>query len=210
MPPDGIRDYHAGNIISEQALPIEAKQTAILASALPVIGPVVRGVNSVVYGAEAFSELGNNLPLPSRLALATPNGVTVAGVLEAAPAIAVEGISAGVVTAAAGNILPPDDFTSLSFVRKADGKDHTPKVNSAPKERIQRTKEDVINHFNELKKDGSWRFNNEDKTYVNETSGEKRWADYLHNEIECNEGNKAWVIDPVTGKVLDKKGHLLK
>ncbi|MDR2779451.1 MAG: hypothetical protein LBB16_04205 [Puniceicoccales bacterium] len=33
---------------------------------------------------------------------------------------------------------------------------------------------------------------------------------YLHKEIECNKGDKAWAIDPVTGKVLDKKGHLLK
>lgn len=35
------------------------------------------------------------------------------------------------VAAAAGGILPPDDFSSLSFARKADGRDHTPKVGKA-------------------------------------------------------------------------------
>ncbi|MDR1528273.1 MAG: hypothetical protein LBS22_01650 [Puniceicoccales bacterium] len=132
--------------------------------------------------------------------------------MEAVPSIAVEGAGVGVITAAAaaGSILPPDDFSSLSFARKADGKDHAPKVDPAPKEWIRRTSEDVKGHFKQLKEDRSWRFNKEDKTYVNKTTGEKRWADYLHNEIECNKGNRSWVIDPVTGETLDKKGHLLK
>jgi hypothetical protein len=53
--------------------------------------------------------------------------------LEVVPAIAGEGAGAGVITtaAAAGSILPPDDFSSLSFARKADGRDHTPKVGKA-------------------------------------------------------------------------------
>jgi hypothetical protein len=54
--------------------------------------------------------------------------------LEVAPATAgvAEGIGAGtVITAAAGNILPPDNVTSLSFARKADGKDPTSKIGKA-------------------------------------------------------------------------------
>jgi predicted house-cleaning noncanonical NTP pyrophosphatase (MazG superfamily) len=147
---------------------------------------------------------------PGGLTLATPNGATVTGALEAVPSIAVEGTGAGIITTAAGALLP-DDFTSLSFARKADGKDHAPKIEPTPKERIRRTGEDVTNHFKKLGKDG-WERSMKDgkKIYINKDTGEKRWADYLHNEIECNKGNKSWVIDPVTEKVLDKKGHLLK
>jgi hypothetical protein len=103
-----------------------------------------------------------------------------------------------------------------SVSRKADGKGGTSKSQkpgqSITKERIQRTPQDVTNHFKELKKDPSWVPSKEDgkKVYKNRLTGEKRWPDLFHNEIECNNGNKSWVIDPVTGKVLDKKGHLLK
>jgi hypothetical protein len=65
---------------------------------------------------------------PDRMTFAIPSGATVTEVLEAAPAIAVEGADAGIITAAAGSILPPDDFTDLSFARKAEGKDHTPRA----------------------------------------------------------------------------------
>ncbi|MDR1528270.1 MAG: hypothetical protein LBS22_01635 [Puniceicoccales bacterium] len=125
-----------------------------------------------------------------------------------------EGAGAGVITAAAaaGSILPPDDFTSLSFARKADGRDHTPKVGPAPKEWIRRTSEDVKGHFKKLGQSGEWKpeFKDGRRIYINKDTGEKRWGDFLHNEIECNKGDKSWVIDPITEKVLDKKGHLFK
>jgi hypothetical protein len=143
------------------------------------------------------------------------HGATLTGALEAASAAAgvAEGIGVGtVITAATGSILPPDDFTSLSFARKSEGKDHAPNVDPAPKEWIQRTPEDVKNHFEKLKGSADWVRSKEDgkQVYRNIHTGEKRWPDHLHNEIECNKGNKAWIIDPVTGKILDKEGHLLK
>ena len=114
--------------------------------------------------------------------------------------------------------VPSPAARALTKARKGDGKDGTNKApktekpveKPAQKERIVRTRRDVNDYFDRLKKDPKWRFNKEDKTYVNKTTGEKRWGDYLHNEIDCNKGDKAWVIDPVMGKVLDKKGHLLR
>jgi hypothetical protein len=111
----------------------------------------------------------------------------------------------------------PPGTTQAFAARKGDGKGSTNKAPKAKpvekfaqKERIVRTGKDVNDHFDRLKKDPNWRFNKKDKIYVNKTTKEKRWPDYLHNEIECNKGDKAWVMDPVTGKVLDKKGHLLR
>jgi hypothetical protein len=146
------------------------------------------------------------------MTFATPSGATVTGALEAVPAAVGEGTGAGIITSAAGGILPPDDFTSLSFARKSEGKDHTPKVDPAPKEWVRRTPEDVKDHFKKLKKSEEWKlkFRGGRQIYINKGTGEKRWGDFLHNEIECNKGNKSWVIDPVTGNVLDKKGHLLR
>jgi hypothetical protein len=84
---------------------------------------MVKGIEAVAEAAQAGT--------PGGLTLATPNGVTLAGFLEAAPSIAVEGVGVGVITTAAGGIPPPDDFTSLSFARKTDGKDHALKIGKA-------------------------------------------------------------------------------
>jgi hypothetical protein len=114
--------------------------------------------------------------------------------------------------------VPVEEHSEVPSVsRKADGKGGTPKTQkseqSTIKERIQRTPQDVTNHFKELKKN-EWKVDQihpkYGKIYKNKSTGEKRWGDFLHNEIECNLNGKAWVIDPVTGRVLDKKGHLLK
>jgi hypothetical protein len=124
------KDYHAGDKINEQVLQIEARQTAALASTVPVIGPAVKVGNLAIRAAEAFSELGNNLPLPSGLAFATPNGTTLTGALEAAPAAVgtVEGI--GKTIAAVSGARPQDDV-ALAFSRKTDGKDQPPQASSA-------------------------------------------------------------------------------
>jgi hypothetical protein len=121
---------------------------------------------------------------PGGLAFATPNGATLAGALEAVPAIAVEGtgvgaapamagvgiaegifvegIGAGTVITAAGG-LPSNDFTSLSFARKADGKDPTSKVGkTSPVDRpasIERkidTPEIRNSFWDQLKQSGEW------------------------------------------------------
>jgi hypothetical protein len=107
-----------------------------------------------------------------------------------------------------------DEIPSVS--RKVDGKGGISKAQkseqSTIKERIQRTPQDVTNHFKFLEESGDWKHKVKDgkKIYTNTKTKEKRWPDLFHNEIECNKGNKSWVIDPVTGRVLDKKGHLLK
>ncbi|MDR2628825.1 MAG: hypothetical protein LBC30_02445 [Puniceicoccales bacterium] len=79
------------------------------------------------------------------------------------------------------------------------------------KEWIRRTPEDVKSHFEKLKGSADWVRSKEDgkQVYKNIHTGEKRWPDYLHNEIECNKGNKAWVIIPLLAKSLTKKGICL-
>jgi hypothetical protein len=79
-------------------------------------------------------------------------------------------------------------------------------------ERIQRTKGDVSAHLKSLRIEDGWNVKIEGsrKTYTNKNTGEKRWGDFLHNEIECNKGNKSWVIDPITEEIRNKAGHLQK
>jgi hypothetical protein len=100
---------------------------------------------------------------PGGMTFATPSGATVTGALEAVPAISVEGTGAGIITSAAGGILPPDDFTSLSFARKTDGRDHTPNVGKAgqadrptPIERKIDTPEIRNSFWDQLKQSGEW------------------------------------------------------
>jgi hypothetical protein len=102
------------------------------------------------------------------------------------------------------------------MARKGDGKGGTHKAGvaekPAQKERIVRVKKDVDEHLDRLGKSKDWRVKtkNGEKIYTHKKTGEERWGDYLHNEIECNKNGKPYVIDPVTEKVLDKKGHLRK
>jgi hypothetical protein len=131
--------------------------------------------------------------------------------------VGVEGSAATAIGATAAGVgaLPPDDI-NLAFDRKADGKSHTSKVKSsdrpepAQKERIQRTRDDMNNHFNELKKDReNWEHKYKDGKvlYMNKTTNEIRYGDYLHNEIESfGKNGEHRVIDPVTGKEIIGKG----
>jgi hypothetical protein len=140
----------------------------------------------------------------------------VVGALESAPAAVTVGSAAiGVADgeASAGGTIAGilrQDGVNLSFSKS--GNDRPPssgKTEDAPKERVKRTKEDVIRHFKKLNKEKKWKWKLEKgkKIYTNRETGEKRCGDFLHNEIECNEGDESWVIDPVTEKILDKAGH---
>jgi hypothetical protein len=87
-----------------------------------------------------------------------------------------------------------------------EGDDRDPK-----KSGIQRTAEDVINHFKKLKKEG-WEFYKKDKNghkaYRNNKTGEIRYNDNLHNEVECfDKHGRHTVRDPVTDSILDKPQH---
>jgi hypothetical protein len=136
--------------------------------------------------------------------------------LEAVPGVTVEGAGAGVITAAAaaGSILPPDDLTSLSFARKADGKDHAPKVGKtgpadrpAPIERKIDTPE-IRNSFVKTKQmsgewtklhkevDGRPTWRNADKTQYYQKTVEK-------SEIEVYDkhGEHIGVIKPSDGEL---------
>jgi hypothetical protein len=79
------------------------------------------------------------------------------------------------------------------------------------KSRIQRTAEDVRNHFKKLKGEG-WEFlgrNGEKRAYINRRIKEIRYNDDTHNEIECFDSSKRHSVrDPITNELLDKPQHL--
>ena len=83
-----------------------------------------------------------------------------------------------------------------------------------------RSKIDAINYINVLKKGKEWRFlakkTNEVSAYINRQTGEIRYADVTHGEIECcikvGSGKFSYthkVIDPIDERVLDKPKHEL-
>jgi hypothetical protein len=89
------------------------------------------------------------------------------------------------------------------------GGDGDPKKN-----RIQRTAEDVVNYFKKLKENKNWKFHRKDtsghRAYRNDKTGEIRYNDNLHHEVECFDkcGNHS-VRDPVTDNILNKPQHQL-
>jgi hypothetical protein len=78
------------------------------------------------------------------------------------------------------------------------------------KERIQRSAEDVFNYVQKMKKEG-WEFlgrNGEKRAYINRKTGEIRYNDNTHNEIECFDSSRRHSVrDPVTDELLDKPRH---
>jgi hypothetical protein len=204
------KDYLMGDDIRQKAASMEAKVAAVAAASIPAVKQVYTTGKRVAEGIEAAAKAIDS-STPGGLTFAAPNGATLTGALEAVPAAAVEGTGAGIITTAAG-ILSPDDFTSLSFARKTDGGDRTPKVGPTPKEWVRRTPEDVINHFKELKKDPNWqkfrKAPDGKSAYRNEITKEVRYRDDTHNEIESfSKDGQHVVIDPVTGeKILSKCG----
>jgi hypothetical protein len=78
------------------------------------------------------------------------------------------------------------------------------------KNRIQRTAEDVINYFKNLKKEG-WEFfkkSGHRTAYKNNKTGEIRYNDDLHHEIECfDKRGRHSVRDPITNDFLNKPQH---
>jgi hypothetical protein len=118
-----------GDDIRQKAASMEAKVAAAAALSVPAVKQVYIAGKLVAEGVEAVAKaIDSNAPGT----LATPNGATLTGALEAAPtAVGIaEGTGAGIIATAAAGILPPDDFTSLSFARKTDGRDSSSKVHS--------------------------------------------------------------------------------
>jgi hypothetical protein len=81
------------------------------------------------------------------------------------------------------------------------------------KNRIQRTAEDLEVYFKKLKKDKDWKFyrksyDRKHTAYRNDKTGEIRYNDNLHNEVECfTKQRKHSVRDPLTDNLLDKPAH---
>jgi hypothetical protein len=195
---------------------MEGKVLGAAALAIPVLRQGYAVTKLVAKGVEAAIE-GAEFSTPGGLTLATPNGATLTGALEAAPAAAevAEGIGVGTVTTTAtGSILPPDDFTSLSFAKKSDGKDYTPNVGKAgsvdrptPIERKIDTPE-IRNSFVKAKEssgewvrrkglvDGRQTWHNEDKTQYYQTTREK-WEIEVYNK----QGKHMGVIKPSDGEL---------
>jgi hypothetical protein len=77
--------------------------------------------------------------------------------------------------------------------------------------RIQRKAKDVINYFKKLKEEG-WEFFKSDRkghrAYKNNETGEIRYNDNLHHEVECfDRQGRHTVRDPVTDNILNKPQH---
>ena len=78
------------------------------------------------------------------------------------------------------------------------------------KSRVQRTAEDVVNYFKELKRDANWRYFKSDgrgyTAYRNTKTKEIRYQDFTHNEIECfdKKGNHS-VRDAITDQIIPGK-----
>jgi hypothetical protein len=78
--------------------------------------------------------------------------------------------------------------------------------------RIQRTRVDVVKYFNELRRnDRRWQYykgSGNKKAYRNSETGEIRYNDDMHNEIECFDSSRRHsVLDPITGERLNKPPH---
>lgn len=84
---------------------------------------------------------------------------------------------------------------------------------SIREERVCRTELDLFNYFQRLKKQANWRFyrkspDGKHTAYINSKTGEIRYNDNLHNEVECfDRHHKHSVLDPVTEQVLNKPPH---
>jgi hypothetical protein len=134
--------------------------------------------------------------------------------LEAVPADVgvAEGADAGIITTAATGILPPDDFTSLSFARKTDGGDSSSKIHfqgrpEAVNERKVDTPE-MRNSFVKSKEssgewikrkglvDGRQTWHNEDKIQYYQKTIEKSEI-----EVYSKHGKHMGVIKPSDGEL---------
>ncbi|MDR1457277.1 MAG: hypothetical protein LBI47_00255 [Puniceicoccales bacterium] len=154
------KDYSLGDRIQQEAALMEGK---LIASAVSLVPPInvkkASGVGKMIIGgAKAVMAKVRESNPPGGLTLATPNGATVTGALEVAPAAVgvAEGIGVETITTAiTGSDLP------LSFDRQIgeSGKYRdTEGQNKADTSDPYRTEigKDIADYMNILKKDDLW------------------------------------------------------
>jgi hypothetical protein len=225
--PTGERDYHAGDIVKEQALKYEAKAAAVTAAVvaavavtasaapglIPGVGRAIGGYAGkklISSGIEALGEIISQKP--GGLTLAAPNGATISGAAELAPAAigaTVEGAKISTAAAVfAGAMLPRDDVP-LSLEYRGDGKSRSSKASSAgksePKAERKIDTPEMRNSFVKSKeKSGEW-------IRVGERNGRMTWrnadkSQFYQKTMEKNEievygghGKHIGVIKPSDG-----------
>ena len=217
--PNGERDYHAGDIVKEQALKHEAEVTAaaatVAAKFIPGAGRMIGGYVKKELVHRGIEALGEIMPKnPGGLTLATPNGATISGAVELAPAAVGIAEGAKIATAAAtlaGAMLPRDDVP-LSLEYRGDGKGSTHKAGpvekSTQKERKIDTPETQNAHWDKLIESGEWerRRGYSNPTLRNKKSGQLIQKSKEKYEIEVFDRHKnhIGVIKPNDG-VLRKE-----
>jgi hypothetical protein len=208
-----------GDDIRQKAASMEAKVAAAAALSVPAVKQVYTAGKLVAEGVEAVAKaIDSNTPGT----FATPNGATLTGALEAAPTAVGVGEAMGVGKTLTAGILPPDDFTSLSFARKADGRDSSSKVHSQGRpeivsERKVDTPEMRNSFWDQLKQSGEWEHVSkyEKSTLRHKETGRliqksiEKWEIEVYNEKERHIG----VIKPSDGilrKDLAVKGRTIE
>lgn len=102
---------------------------------------------------------------------------------------------------------------SILCNKKSGGDSEIGKSSSTHENRIQRTSVDLLNYFKKLRKLPEWKFfrrspDGRHKAYRNTHTGEIRYNDDTHNEVECFDKSKRhFVLDPKTETRLKKPAH---